>query len=264
MDYNITYVNSPYTIKDVIKYFSLIKRKRKLRKIMPFASGVELINVGNGQNITLINTHVVFSINFLPNGKLYSLLHAINHKMIAFRVKRSLRKRNINDYIFINSFNYLYDSLDKFLKPSLNVYHCIDALIKNVSIKHGRRQEELAIARADVVIVTSEALLHDKKEINPNCYLVKNAVEIDHISKVFDDIDIHESVTNLKTPVLGFIGNIERRMDFKLINTIAGNNPEWTFALIGPVEKKYFPDDIQFHENVHFAESNPMSFYPIY
>ncbi len=259
---NIIYVCSPYTIIDVIKHFKFILKKNKLGKILPFMTGVEIIKLGDDKKITLINSPIVFSINFLPFGKLYKILHQINHLMIAYRVKRFLKKRKISNYIFINSFNFLYDNLDKLLKPSLNVYYCVDALIKSVSLKHGKRQEKLAMQRVDTVVVTSMALLEEKKEINPNCFLVENAVDVSHISKVFDDIKIHTSVSYFKKPVLGFFGNIERRMDFILINNIARKHPEWTFALVGPIEKKYFPSEISFQDNVHFVGGQPYSVLP--
>ena len=261
-NYNIIYISSPYTVKDVVKDFGYIKQTKKLSKILPFASGVESLTLDNGEIITLINSPVVLSINFLSYGKIYKMLHFINHKMIACRLKRFLRKNKVDDFIFINSFNFLYDSLDKFLQPSLNVYHCIDALVKPVSIKHGRRQEALAMKRADAVVVTSEALLEEKKQINPACHLVQNAVEIAHISKALNCKEIHKSVAGLKKPVIGFIGNIERRMDFHLISKIAGRHPQWSFALIGPVEKKYLPNEIKFPDNVHFLGKQPYKTLP--
>lgn len=254
----VIYINTPYTIKDVIAQFGSLMKNGTLNKILPFSNGVEQVKLPNGKTLILIYPPIVFSINFLPDGLIYRWFHFINHRIIAVRVNRFLRKMKIKEYIFINSFNFLYEGLDKFLKPELNIYHCVDELVKPVSLKHGLKQENEIISRADLVIVTSKGLEKKKSLINPMCFLVPNASDYAHFSKALQgNTKIHDCVAGLSKPIIGFVGVIERRFDYTLISYVAKRHPEWTFALIGPTQKEFIPVDFLNLENIYFQGSQP-------
>ena len=262
-EYNVIFINGPYTMKDFIFNFRKLFKSGKYKKLLPFSSGVEDLYFSNGTKITIINPPILLPTNSIPEGNIYNFLHKINHLLIASRVKKALKAHRIKDYIFINSFNFLYESLDMYLKPTLNVYYCVDEQVKPQSLKHGYRQENEIISRSDLVIVTSEGLLPKKMKMNPNCKVVNNAADISHFLRALKpETVIPDFISKLLTPIIGYYGVIERRFDFITIKAVAEKHPEWSFVLIGSVQEKYIPQDFDKIKNIHFIGYQPYEVLP--
>ncbi|MBC7913357.1 MAG: glycosyltransferase family 1 protein, partial [Pyrinomonadaceae bacterium] len=214
---HVFYIENPFTWKDYFKYKG--SAEFNLRKNL-FSGASEGIISTNIPNLKIVITPPLLSINFLPEGKLYRFLLKINESIIVKRIKKVLRSYKIENYIYINSFNFHYPDIADSLKPLLQVYHCVDPLIMPFDRKHGLVSELNLLNKSQVVICTSKQLYEEKKSLNKNTYFIPNAADISHSSKALDDnLAIHESVAQLQKPVIGYFGNIERRMDFDLIKS---------------------------------------------
>ena len=78
------------------------------------------------------------------------------------------------------------------------------------------------LAKADVVICSSETLRRDKERTNPNAFLVQHGVDLEHFAKAFDPTTIvPDDVKNLPGPVIGFWGLIADWVDLRLIRHVA-------------------------------------------
>lgn len=246
----VVFVDNPFTLKDVVRSIRSYQFKKRWRKFLPFSDGlIPFENHGVKLNIQVLPP--ILPINPLPKGFVYNALSQFNHWLIARRIKKAIRRLKMKDYIFINSWNFYYPDMVQKLKPSLSVYHCVDAMIKPYSLRHGPYLEPRAIRNADFVVSTSKALQEEKAKYNINSYFIPNAANFMHSSKALDrETEIPRVLSSLKKPIIGYIGNIERRIDYDLMKQVLEKNPDWTLALIGPVDQNYFPGWFEKMKNV--------------
>lgn len=255
----VFYIDYPYTWKD---YF--LKRDAAFKKRQSVLSfGSDGVIDTELPNLKIVIVPPLLSINFLSEGIIYRRLLRINEFIIANRVKQVIRKFSLKEYIFINSFNFHYPNVVKHLNASLYVYHCVDPLIVSHDVKHGRISEAMIVQSCDLIICTSKQLFKEKKAVNPHTYFVPNAADVHHSRKANNmNLPIHESLLKIARPIVGYFGNIERRIDFKLLNAVVKSLPEVNFVFAGPVDKYWIPEEFQHLPNVYFIGHVPYAEMP--
>ncbi len=98
-----------------------------------------------------------------------------------------------------------------------------------------RREEAALIRRADLVLVTSPALLASKRPLNPHTYLVPNAADVEGFAQAATDPALPAAMANLPRPVMGYVGVLNEKLDYELLRAVALARPDWTIALVGPL-----------------------------
>ncbi|MBC8053225.1 MAG: glycosyltransferase [Sphingobacteriaceae bacterium] len=236
----VYYIENPFTWKDYFKYRKTPEFERRKQYFSGRSDGVISTEI---PNLKILITPPLLSINFFPEGSIYRYLLKFNELTIVKRIKKVLEQTKIQEYIYINSFNFHYPNISKHIAPVLKVYHCVDPLILPFDRKHGLISEKELLCNSDVVICTSKQLLRDKKTFNNNTYFIPNAADIIHSSRAMDDdVQVHPALSKLKKPVIGYFGNIERRIDFDLIRILSKEKPEMSFVLAGPVSPEFIPE----------------------
>ncbi len=236
---SVYYLDYPYTWKDYFSRRGTAEFKRRKPYFSLKTSGL----VENGiENFNVIILPVLLSINFLPEGRLYRRLLRYNETLIQRRIRQVIRARRIDSFIYINSFNFHYPDVADGLNPDLTVYQCVDPMIMPYDKKHGIHSENKLVRESDLVICTSKQLYEEKKLLNTNTFFVPNAADIRHSSKALNkDLAIHPSIAQLPGPIIGYIGTIERRMDYDLLKEVIESNPDKTFVFAGPTSTEYTP-----------------------
>lgn len=131
----------------------------------------------------------------------------------------------------------------------LVIYHIVDeyAGYSGVSAKWRpvmECMERQLASRADLVFVTSPALLERKRELNEQIFLVPNAVDYDAFAAVLGNpAFMPVDMVNIAKPIVGYIGAINDKINLGLLERVARACPEWSLVLVGPVT-------IQDEENV--------------
>ncbi len=234
---NVYYVDRPFTWKDYIKFKDT--PEFKIRKPHFFSSSNSIIQTDT-PNLKIIISPPVPSINMLPEGKLYRAAVRVNELIVASRLRKVIKQLNIKDYIYINSYNYTYPNFHNLIKPVLTVYHCVDPLIEIYQTKHGLISEDIVVKSVDLVICTSKELRNKKLKLNSNSHFIPNAANISHSQKALNPgLPVAEILSGIKKPVIGYFGNIERRIDYKLLDELLALNPDKNFAFVGPVDIDY-------------------------
>ncbi|MHA4895115.1 glycosyltransferase [Pedobacter sp. PWIIR3] len=248
---DVYYIDFPYTIKD---YFSKIEKYSiDKRRDFFFNGGKNLIKTD------ILRLHIVIlplllSINFLPENKAYRWLLKINESLIASRLNAVIRRQDLKDIIFINSFNFHYPSVGISLKPILSVYHCVDALIVDYDMKHGFISERLLVELSDLVVCTSKQLFLEKKKYKAKTFFIPNAADLTLSSEALNDsLEVHSLLKDIPKPIIGYFGHVERRMDFELLKQVCESNPQKSFVFVGPVSDEFVPDDFRRLSNVFFV-----------
>lgn len=257
-DNQVYYIDYPLTWKD---YFDKDKKEEVQRRKPYFFSGKLMDTDTPGFKVGIVPP--LASINFLPEGRLYRTALAYNQWVIAKRIKLLLKRYNITDYIFINSFNFHYPDIAASLSPVLTVYHCVDPLVVDYDKKHGVVSEEILVTKSDIVVCTSRQLFEEKRKQNNHTVFIPNAADVSHSSKALQpDLPVYDPVAVLPGPVVGYFGNIERRMDFDLLRNVAENNGDISFAFVGPYSKEFVPDWFFNTHNIHLIGKVPYSQMP--
>ena len=128
----------------------------------------------------------------------------------------------------------------------LVVYHVTDAYsdFPLIADKDAfRRDEEALLRRADLVIVTSPGLLASKRTYNPHTYLVPNAVDYAGFQAALADPDCRlASADAIARPHIGYVGALNEKIEFDLLEHVARGRPEWQLLLVGSLDLTVHPD----------------------
>jgi teichuronic acid biosynthesis glycosyltransferase TuaH len=205
----------------------------------------------------------LLSINFIPEGKLYRYLLGINERIILKRIRQVIAKNSISDFIYINSSNFHYPNIGKQLAPTLSVYHCVDPIIGNYDASHGRISEDRIVKEADLIICTSKQLFKEKSAENPHTYFVPNAANLEFSAMAMNsDLLVNHRLGQIPRPIVGYFGNIERRINFELLLEVAIGNPDKSFVFAGPLTESFVPLAFQNLTNVYFIGRIPYAEMP--
>jgi glycosyltransferase involved in cell wall biosynthesis len=257
----VFYVEHPFTWKDFFRFYGKKEMAIRLRFFRPWSDGILETDI---PGLKVVIVPPVFSINFLPEGLLYRALLRLKEGIVTRRLKRVIRKYALKDIIYINIFNFHFPNISRAVKPALNVYYCVDPMIVPYDMKHGITSENQLVKNSDLVICSSRQLYEEKKLQNPDTFFIPNAADLSHSSKALNgDLPLHPLLNGLPRPVIGYFGNIERRMDFDLIHEIVSRNPQFSFVLAGPVSREFLPGWVSDFSNLHLPGRIPFEEMPM-
>lgn len=227
----VLYIDNPSTLKDVLQGF-LTRKKMPYGRLLGFSKRVVRLPLEQGGGVYVMTPPVVLPINYLPPGKLYSLLLRFNGWLLTRAIRKALRRLDMNDRLInIVAFNPALGVVcGRKFNEELLVYHCYDQIsAANWLKKHGARHEREFMQMSDAVVVTSQGLLEEKGEWHSDCYLVKNAVNFPLFSTAF------RAEVRTEPPVVGYIGSIDDRLDYPLLERLISGMPSVRFVFIGRV-----------------------------
>ncbi|MBC8152228.1 MAG: glycosyltransferase, partial [Bacteroidetes bacterium] len=113
--------------------------------------------------------------------------------------------------------------------------------------RHGSRSEPEYLRRVDAVVTTSEALRRSKSVLQPHTYCVKNGVNFDLFNQA------RQFVTHPTTPVVGYLGTADNRIDIDLVDYCVRTMPDVTFQFVGDVREPKLTGRLSAYPNVVFT-----------
>ncbi len=156
-------------------------------------------------------------------------------------------------------------------KEARVVYHCVDEIKEQPGMPYMAIEiaEEQLLKRADYVFVTSRKLYETRQMLSNKIYMFENVADYNHFNKVaFQDVSKPEDMASFKKPIIGFIGAISGyKQDFKLLEYIAIEHPDWQVVLIGKVGEGDPGTDttvLEKYENITLLGSRSYSILPAY
>lgn len=186
---------------------------------------------------------------FLP-FRSFAFIEQINRKLNFWLF---IKKNNkVNKVLWIFYPNYF--DLAKFkTKKMISLYDCVD-------YDRFTDNEKLLIQTVDYFFVNSLTLKKfHQKAIKKPIYINSQGFFVP------DEKKIKKIKSKTHKPIIGYIGGINYRLDFCLLDKLIRNNPQWQFIFYGP-EQEYLKEDIQYktkfwlkkikkYENTMFGKS---------
>jgi glycosyltransferase involved in cell wall biosynthesis len=174
------------------------------------------------------------------------VLRALNRHLLITQIRRAVRDTagadpaNVQVWTFTPDVPYLRGALDE----ECFVYYCTDdfAGFQGVDEAAIRRDEAETLARADLVVVTSQELCEARLAQREDVALVRHGVDHDHFARSWRDPGpAPADMAASNGPVFGFFGLIHHWIDIAFLAEVARLRPAYTFALIGEAKVDVTP-----------------------
>lgn len=203
----------------------------------------------------------------LPFFQMSAVINRLNNSALTPVLRRALRGLQFRRPILWAYTPHSADFVGR-LGERLTVYECVDefsaakGLVRSAAIAALERR---LLERADQVIVTAPALLEAKRRYARRIALVPNGADVDRFRAAAEgEAAFPPDLARLPRPIIGFTGWVQYWVDFDLIAHAARAHPDWTFAIIGPVEPLARVDKVRGLNNVHFLGRKPYADIPRY
>ncbi len=200
-------------------------------------------------------------------GALHRLTRAWNRRLLVLQVRRAIRhvRRSPNQPVQVWTFAPDGEFLADALQPECFLYYCVDEYgeFEDFDRDAVTTAEQRVLARADVVVTTSQALYESKRCRNPNTHLVRHGVDAAHFAPALDDgLPLPAELAGVREPILGFFGLIHHWIDCDLMEAVARLRPGYSFVLIGEDRRNHA--GLRRCPNVHFLGRRPYGSLPAY
>ncbi|MDQ3193227.1 MAG: hypothetical protein M3Q58_16710 [Bacteroidota bacterium] len=181
-----------------------------------FNPSVTIKSVGN-------NLYIISYLNFLPALNILFLL--INNFIISRRLRLFLLRKEIKKPL-IWTFDPYRLFNPKLLNPVLSIFHCVDKF----AFKH--KAEKILCKSVDVFILVSEDFIEDYKPFKKTIIVIPHGISseefnVSEVEKNFFDIPVKDYAL--------YIGNIDDRLDYELIEKALIKFPGTNFVFIGNI-----------------------------
>jgi glycosyltransferase involved in cell wall biosynthesis len=262
-DNRVLYVNSPLDLMTIfrnkptpetIQRLDVYRKKKKpLRQV--------------SDNLWVLDFPFwIWSVNGLPDGALFDVFNIMNNRKIFKYVRKVAADLKFKDAIhFIDNDIYRSFYSKDILKPALSVYYRRDNLQAiDFWKKHAPRLEPRLIEKSDLIVANSPQLAAFARQYNKRSFDVGQGVDLSAYDLSLEFKEPAEFAT-IPKPRIGYIGDITSlRLDADLIYEVAKSKPEYSFVMIGRVDKLFAAHAMNELKNVHFLGSVAKNVVPTY
>ena len=161
-----------------------------------------------------------------------------NARSVAARIRTVLRRlspRPTQLWLFTPDAPELID----LLRPERVVYYCVDefSAFTGYDAVLMDRLERCTLARADVVVTTSDDLQQRIAAERADALLVPHGVDIEHFAAATDGPGgaPPTDIADVSAPILGYFGLISDYVDLDLLADVARARPDWSIVLLGSI-----------------------------
>jgi len=262
----VYYFDHPFTLKDV--FLGLKKKEVRSRFNALFFGKKSIKQISDyPQKLFFVTPLVVLPINWLPkNSRLYDFLLRINNYIFFKSLRHLLKSRNIEDFIYFNSYNPFYGrKLPESIKPHSYIYQSRDDISESEYVhKHGVKLEIEALSNADLSLATGRGLIKKLSKYNHQIKHLPNAAD----TSIFDSSirwKKPKQLEDITTKIIGYMGNICHRINYELLHQIAQHHSDKTVVMLGPRnDEKHNSYNFEELKNVIFVGRKHISELPAY
>ena len=147
--------------------------------------------------------------------------------------------------------------------PAAMAYYAVDEWtgfggLSEASRQHLRAREEDLLREVDVALAVSPRLVERFRLIQPNTHHLENGADVEHFSPAaLRRAPRHEAVAALPGPRIGFVGQVDERLDQDLVLSLADARPQWHLVLAGRVKPGVDVSRLRARGNIHLLGYQP-------
>ncbi|RYG51110.1 MAG: glycosyltransferase family 1 protein, partial [Chitinophagaceae bacterium] len=258
----VLYVNRPL---DRITQWKAPKDKKTINRLKSIKKGENVLDEVEKDLFVFNPQTKLESINWLPHGKVYTLLNKQNNRRLARQIQKASDQLRFKDpVLFIDNdfYNGLY--LQDYLNVEYTIYYLRDYLLAQPYFnRHGKFSEPELISKVDLVVTNSLYLTKYAKKYNTRSYYTGQGTGDEFF--VNEPAVFPPDISRIKKPVIGYCGFLtEMRLDIKLLEKIAAHSADWNLVLIGPEDEAFKNSALHQMSNVHFLGNKPEKELPSY
>jgi UDP-galactopyranose mutase len=155
-----------------------------------------------------------------------------------------------------------FGTLPTSLVPVATIFDAMDELanFRHAPVELRDRDRELMNA-ADLVFSGGPSLHDLRKYRHPRAFCFPSGVDEAHFR--YAGGPVPDDIADLPSPVIGFYGVLDERVDFHLIAKMADLRPDWSFVMIGPVVK-IEESELARRSNIHYLGMRTYEMLPRY
>jgi glycosyltransferase involved in cell wall biosynthesis len=220
--HRVLFIERPAGLEHLSRYPRL--RQRKFRR---WREGLRQVQ----DNLWIV------SLPPLLPGRYYSVtINRINQWFTACWSRRYLRKLAFTAPV-LWFYNPEQEPLIGRFGEQLSVYHCIDEFTAGTT---GRKRRSIAsleaalLHRVDIVFANSLPTYENKHRFNPHTYRIPSGADVAHFAQALDStVPVHPAIMDIPQPRIGYIGHINERLDYTVLEYLARQRPTWSLVLVG-------------------------------
>jgi len=223
--------------------------KRALRN---YKEGI-VLNIDNSKNIKRGLTYKVSKVS----EKLYVYTDCdffLRPKNSVKRIRKIAIDLNFGDFILWSYYPFAAPYWDN-MGQKMTVFDAVDNwLLHSSYAKYQNRLKadyEKIKNETDLIFVVSKNLTNFFDD-QPNVYWIPNGVDNKHYNKKF--ALLNRDISDIPKPIIGYIGVVQDKVDFKLLEYLADKNPDKSLVIVGPVwaEQEKAKEELSLRKNVYF------------
>jgi len=249
--YRVFYIDNPFTVKDVVKGWKGRQVKRRRRALLFGKDQFCEIDSGN-KNLIGVTPKWVLPINFLSNGFWYQLLSSFNDRRVGGILQAIRSHYQVDRFTFINCYNPFYFTNPSRIPALTTIYYCFDNIDKSKYVaKHGPRLEREMVGKYDLTLTTSLALHRKLEPLAKRVFCLPNAADFDLFNQaVGGGLRPPQDIPNDGRKIIGYIGHVDDRLDYDVLEAIADAAADTWLVLVGPVSSQSYHARLAGKQNV--------------
>jgi glycosyltransferase involved in cell wall biosynthesis len=204
-------------------------QKRPLNLKRMILNPQKLITTKN--NISFISLFHIFP--FERFQYVYKLNKRISILIVLFWIKLAHPRKKIILWIFHPMHYWILETAKKiFLKNIVSIYDVVDHFSSGISKSNFANDDNKLLKSADLVTSISKSLAKHLSNVRKDIKIVPQGFRIESHKKSL-------KVRYLKRgkPLIGFVGGINNRLDYRLLITLIRKNNQWDFVFWGPIQE---------------------------
>jgi len=131
----------------------------------------------------------------------------------------------------------LYPLTQHFNNKYYLIYDCVDYYLSTYRSESQRKMliknEKRLVKKADQVCANSSVLQKHLRKIVANVSLVPQGFRIENFKNA--NKAKTDNIKKKDRPLIGYLGAVNHRIDYRLLYNLASKNPDWDFVVWGPI-----------------------------
>ncbi len=216
---------------------------------------------------SLVPPHFLFETHRLP------ALHRLSAYLREAQIRHFLRKLGLQQVVLF-IWHPRYSNLLGEFGEAVSCYYVDEEFTSYYGMPESekqqiRAQEEVLLRGVDLVFANGSVLL-DKKNKHGNASDVPMGVDFGLFSRaLLEETAVPSDLGAMRPPRIGYIGNVNDKVDFELLESIARAKPLWSVILVGPLsirtpEFRGNFEKLRQLPNVHHLGFRPLETLPNY